>query len=144
MTPEEESKTDNTWLRGHSDGSAVTFITSQPMASLQCMYVPLHASHTVYPKTITVRDYHDGQWKFVGHIPDALIVNAGDMLEFLTGSYVCSVPSVDWQMVLIDVFFEFKSTIHRVVRPPSDQLGHRRLGLSAFCIYLVFKILNML
>jgi len=93
MPEEDEKKTANTWLRGHSDASYLTFITSQPMASLQ------------------VRDYTDGQWKWVGYRPNSLVVNTADTLEFLTGAY-------------------FKSTIHRVVSPPKDQRDHRRLGVS--------------
>lgn len=94
MSASDEAKTNNTWLRGHSDASALTFITSQPMASLQ------------------FRDYHDGEWKYVGYRPNALVLNIGDRFEFLTGGWA-------------------KSTIHRVVSPPKDQRGHRRLGLSA-------------
>ncbi|GJN87615.1 hypothetical protein Rhopal_000570-T1 [Rhodotorula paludigena] len=96
MSDSDEKKTDGTWLRGHSDASSLTFITSQPMTSLQ------------------FRDYHDGQWKYVGYRPNALVVNVGDRLEFLSGGL-------------------FKSTIHRVVGPPKDQRGHRRLGLIYFC-----------
>ncbi|BGP46955.1 hypothetical protein JCM10450v2_002807 [Rhodotorula kratochvilovae] len=96
MSAADERKTNNTWLRGHSDASSLTFITSQPMASLQ------------------FRDYHDGEWKYVGYRPNALVVNIGDRFEFLTGGL-------------------FKSTIHRVVSPPEDQRGHRRLGLIYFC-----------
>ncbi|GAA6062494.1 hypothetical protein JCM10212_001867 [Sporobolomyces blumeae] len=69
MPEDDERKTANTWLRGHSDASYLTFITSQPMASLQ------------------VRDYTDGAWKWVGYRPDALVVNVADCLEFLTGSF---------------------------------------------------------
>lgn len=69
MDPSDEKKVDNTWLRGHSDGNAFTFITSQPILSLQ------------------IRDYFTGEWKFVGHKPGGLIVNIGDTMEFLTGGY---------------------------------------------------------
>lgn len=69
MTPEQEAKTQKTWLRGHSDGTAFTFITSQPILSLQ------------------IRDYYTGQWRYVGHKPGALIVNIGDAMEFITGGY---------------------------------------------------------
>ncbi|GAA5842761.1 hypothetical protein JCM11251_001484 [Rhodosporidiobolus azoricus] len=96
MSEADEKKTENTWLRGHSDAGNLTFITSQPMTSLQ------------------FRDYHSGEWKFVGYRPNALVVNIGDRFEFLTGGF-------------------FKSTIHRVVSPPNDQKGHRRLGLIYFC-----------
>lgn len=96
MTKEEEEKTKDTWLRGHSDSTAFTFITSQPMATLQ------------------IRDYYTNSWKYVPYIPDSLVVNIGDALEFMTGGY-------------------FKSTIHRVVKPPVDQRGFKRLALIYFC-----------
>lgn len=69
MDPKEEEKVDKNWLRGHSDGSAFTFITSQPIMSLQ------------------IRDYFTGEWKYVGHTPGGLIVNIGDAMEFITGGY---------------------------------------------------------
>ncbi|CCE72971.1 Piso0_000579 [Millerozyma farinosa CBS 7064] len=69
MDPEDEAKVDKNWLRGHSDGTAFTFITSQPILSLQ------------------IRDYYTGKWRYVGHTPDGLIVNIGDAMEFITGGY---------------------------------------------------------
>lgn len=95
MKPEEEAITKKTWLRGHSDGTAFTFITSQPILSLQ------------------IRDYYTGQWRYVGHKPNSLIVNIGDAMEFLTGGY-------------------FKSSIHRVISPPNDQKQFKRLVLIYF------------
>lgn len=95
MKPEEESITENTWLRGHSDGTAFTFITSQPILSLQ------------------IRDYFTGEWRYVGHKPNSLIVNIGDGMEFLTGGY-------------------FKSSIHRVMSPPDDQKNYKREVLIYF------------
>lgn len=95
-TQEQNNLTDNTWLRGHSDSSALTFIASQPMVSLQ------------------VRDYSTGKWGYVAHVPDALIVNIGDGIEFLTGGY-------------------FRSTIHRVINPPASQEGHVRQSIIYFC-----------
>ncbi|KAG2736865.1 hypothetical protein G9P44_000955 [Scheffersomyces stipitis] len=96
LNPEDEAKVDNNWLRGHSDGTAFTFITSQPILSLQ------------------IRDYYTGDWKYVGHTPNGLIVNIGDALEFITGAY-------------------FKSSIHRVVTPPDDQKNFKRLVIIYFC-----------
>ncbi|CAK7901620.1 hypothetical protein CAAN1_23S00276 [[Candida] anglica] len=96
MNEEDSEKVDNNWLRGHSDGTGFTFITSQPILSLQ------------------IRDYFTGEWKFVGHQPGGLIVNIGDAMEFITGGY-------------------FKSSIHRVVSPPDDQKGFRRLVIIYFC-----------
>ncbi len=95
MSKEDEKKTGNTWLRGHSDSTAFTFIYSQPMSSLQ------------------IRDYYTGEWSHIQYIPNTFVCNAGDAIEFLTGGY-------------------FKSTIHRVVKPPVDQQGHKRLGLIYF------------
>jgi len=69
MNPDDQKKVNNNWLRGHSDSGGFTFITSQPILSLQ------------------IRDYHTGQWKYVDHIPNAFIVNVGDAFEFITGGY---------------------------------------------------------
>lgn len=66
MSEDDLVKTGNTALRGHADAGALTFITSQPMASLQ------------------FRDYHDGKWKYVGYRPNALVVNIGDRFEVRT------------------------------------------------------------
>lgn len=95
MPPEDQKKVENTWLRGHSDSGGFTFITSQPILSLQ------------------IRDYYTGEWNYVGHTPNGLIVNIGDAMEFITGGY-------------------FKSSIHRVVSPPDDQKNYRRLVLIYF------------
>ena len=95
MDPEDEKKVDQNWLRGHSDSGGFTFITSQPILSLQ------------------IRDYYTGKWRYVGHKPNSLIVNVGDAMEFITGSY-------------------FKLLIHRVVAPPNDQRSWKRLVLIYF------------
>lgn len=89
-------KTANTWLTGHSDISGFSFITSQPIISLQ------------------VRDYYSGEWKYVKHKPDALIVNIGDAMEFISGGL-------------------FKACLHRVIEPPIDQKQYQRLALIYFC-----------
>lgn len=96
MKKQDEQLTNKTWLRGHSDSCGFTFITSQPILSLQ------------------IRDYYTGEWKYVGHKPDSLIVNIGDAMEFITGGY-------------------FKSLIHRVISPPDDQKQFKRLVLIYFC-----------
>lgn len=59
----------STWMRGHSDQGALTFILSQPILSLQ------------------IRDYETNEWKFVTHTPGALVVNIADMVQQLTGGY---------------------------------------------------------
>lgn len=119
MSADDEKKTKGDWLRGHSDASSLTFITPQPMASLQ------------------FRDYHDGQWKFVGYRPNALVVNLGDRFEVRPAFFDSSTQSSLRALMRCRSCPQFltgsfaKSTIHRVVAPPADQRGHRRLGLSA-------------
>ncbi len=41
------------------------------------------------------------------------VVNCGDTTEYLSGGY-------------------YKSAVHRVIKPPADQAGYRRLGLYYF------------
>lgn len=86
------------WLGGHQDLSAITLLFSQPMTSLQ------------------VRDYRDeAEWRYVPHIPGAIIVNAGEPMMWWTGDY-------------------FKAAVHRVVQPPEDQSGHDRCGVFYFAV----------
>ncbi|AOA60621.1 Hypothetical protein PP7435_CHR1-1569 [Komagataella phaffii CBS 7435] len=94
-SPEDEVKTNQSWLRGHSDGSFITVLTSNPILSLQ------------------IRDYETGEWKFVSHKPDSLVVNVGDGFEFLSGGY-------------------FKSSIHRVHSPVEEQKGETRFQIIYF------------
>ncbi|KAH0831126.1 hypothetical protein J3R83DRAFT_13692 [Lanmaoa asiatica] len=91
---EEEAKTNNVWLKGHTDFGSITMLWSQPVAALQILS-------------------KDGRWRWVKHIDNALVVNAGDALDFLTGGY-------------------YKGTIHRVVQPPPDQQQYARLGVFYF------------
>ncbi|KAN0094766.1 Clavaminate synthase-like protein [Tylopilus felleus] len=91
---EEEAKTNNVWLKGHTDFGSITILWSQPVAALQILS-------------------KDGQWRWVKHIDNALVVNAGDALDFLTGGY-------------------YKGTVHRVVQPPPDQQEYTRLGVFYF------------
>lgn len=55
----------------------------------------------------------NGEWKYVPSVPGAIICNIGDTLNFWSGGY-------------------FKSTIHRVVRPPPDQVDAPRIGVFYF------------
>ncbi|KAF8870498.1 hypothetical protein BD779DRAFT_1614102 [Infundibulicybe gibba] len=91
---EEEEKTKNVWLKGHTDFGTITILYSQPVAALQIL-TP------------------DGKWKWVRHIDNALVINAGDAMEFLTGGY-------------------YRATIHRVIQPPPDQQSYARLGVFYF------------
>lgn len=86
------------WLSGHQDLTSLSLLFSQPMATLQ------------------VRDYHDeAQWKFVPHIPGAIIVNAGEPMMWWTGNY-------------------YKAAVHRVVEPPADQRDHDRSSVFYFVV----------
>ncbi|TFY69355.1 hypothetical protein EVJ58_g450 [Rhodofomes roseus] len=91
---EEEEKTKNVWLKGHADYTGISMLWSQPVAALQVMSP-------------------DGKWRWVKHIDNAVIINAGEAMAFLSGGY-------------------YKATIHRVVQPPEDQRGYPRLGLYYF------------
>jgi len=93
-TEEEETKTKNVWLKGHTDFGSITILWSQPVAALQILSP-------------------DGKWRWIKHIDNALVVNAGDAMEFLSGGY-------------------YRATIHRVVQPPADQRGYTRLGVFYF------------
>ncbi|CCM06178.1 uncharacterized protein FIBRA_08420 [Fibroporia radiculosa] len=93
---DEETKTKNIWLKGHTDFGTVTILWSQPVAALQILSP-------------------DGQWRWIRHIDNALVVNSGDAMEFLSGGF-------------------YKATIHRVVQPPPDQRGFTRLGVFYFAM----------
>ncbi|KAI0071947.1 Clavaminate synthase-like protein [Panus rudis PR-1116 ss-1] len=95
-TEEEEAKTNQVWLKGHIDFGTITILWSQPVASLQILS-------------------RDGKWRWVKHIPNALVINSGDAMEFLSGGY-------------------YRGTIHRVIQPPVDQRGYTRLGAFYFAM----------
>ncbi|KAG6831899.1 hypothetical protein H0H87_003550 [Tephrocybe sp. NHM501043] len=94
---EDEEKTKNVWLKGHTDSGSLTLLWSQPVSALQILGL-------------------DGKWKWVKHIDNALVVNSGDAIEFLSGGF-------------------YKPTIHRVRQPPSDQQGLTRLGVFYFALF---------
>jgi len=56
---------------------------------------------------------HDGKWISITALPDQLVVNVGDMLERLTNK-------------------KLKSTIHRVVNPPSHLMNTPRYSIPFF------------
>ncbi|KAG6919448.1 hypothetical protein DXG01_006331, partial [Tephrocybe rancida] len=93
---DEEVKTKNVWLKGHTDFGTVTILYSQPVSGLQILT-------------------QNGSWKWVKHVENALVINAGDALEFLSGGF-------------------YRATIHRVVQPPKDQQQATRLGVFYFCM----------
>lgn len=94
---EEMEKTGGVWLKGHVDFGSLTLLFSQPMASLQLM------------------DHFTGTWRWVPYIPGAIVVNAGEMMEWWTGGL-------------------YKATIHRVCQPPADQRNQDRCGLFYFVV----------
>ncbi|KAG5351981.1 hypothetical protein C0989_004275 [Termitomyces sp. Mn162] len=96
-TAEDEEKTKNVWLKGHTDFGSLTLLWSQPVSALQILDP-------------------QGKWKWVKHIDNALVVNAGEALEFLSGRF-------------------YKGTIHRVRQPPADQRGLTRLGVFYFALF---------
>ncbi|KAG6839742.1 hypothetical protein C0991_012121 [Blastosporella zonata] len=55
----------------------------------------------------------DNEWKWVKPADGGIVCNAGDTLSFLTKGYI-------------------KSTVHRVIRPPADQIHLDRLGVFYF------------
>ncbi|KAI0800148.1 hypothetical protein C8Q74DRAFT_394695 [Fomes fomentarius] len=95
-TEEEEQKSKNVWLKGHTDIGSITALWSQPVSGLQIMSP-------------------EGKWKWVRHIDNAVIINTGDTMDFLTGGY-------------------YKPTIHRVVQPPVDQRQSTRLCVMYFAM----------
>ncbi|KAF8177668.1 Clavaminate synthase-like protein [Pholiota molesta] len=93
---EDEAKTNSVWLKGHTDFGTITILYSQPVAALQILTKA-------------------GTWKWVKHIENALVINAGDALEFLSGGF-------------------YRATIHRVIQPPPDQQQYTRLGVFYFAM----------
>ncbi|KAH8690019.1 gibberellin 2-oxidase [Talaromyces proteolyticus] len=55
----------------------------------------------------------EGEWKYVKPVTGGITCNVADTLTFLTNGFL-------------------KSTVHRVVQPPADQLDLNRLGLLYF------------
>ncbi|KAI0669597.1 Clavaminate synthase-like protein [Trametes maxima] len=92
---DDDAKTDGVRLQGHTDFNAVSLLYSQPIVSLQVL-MP------------------DNVWRYVRHVPDALVINLGDAMHFISGGYL-------------------KQTIHRVVSPPDEvQVPYRRIGVFYF------------
>ncbi|KAA1475249.1 Clavaminate synthase-like protein [Dentipellis sp. KUC8613] len=106
LTPEEAAVTNNVMLNGHTDFGSVSMLVSQPITALQIL-MP------------------DGKWRYVQHRDNALVINIGDQLSFMSGGLL-------------------KGTIHRVVLPPADQLQYRRLGLFHFAHVLEGVPLDLL
>ncbi|KAF7439778.1 hypothetical protein PC9H_000114 [Pleurotus ostreatus] len=84
----------NVWLKGHTDIGTVTILYSQPIGGLQILSP-------------------DNKWRWIKHVDNALVVNVGNGIEFLSGGY-------------------YRATKHRVVQPPADQQNIPRLGVFYF------------
>ncbi|KAJ7193145.1 hypothetical protein GGX14DRAFT_478995 [Mycena pura] len=80
---EDREKKKHLWIPGHTDLGSVSFLYSQPIGGLQVLCP-------------------DGEWRYIRHHPEHIIVNLGDSLEFVTGGLLKAVP-------------------HRVMEPPSHQ-----------------------
>ncbi|KAK7441025.1 hypothetical protein VKT23_016806 [Stygiomarasmius scandens] len=95
---EDREKKKHLWVSGHTDFGSVTFLYSQPIAGLQVL-TP------------------NGQWRYIRHYPDHIIVSLGDSMEFVTGGVLKAAP-------------------HRVIEPPEDQRRLDRLGIVYFIPFL--------
>ncbi|KAF9011874.1 hypothetical protein BDQ17DRAFT_1396920 [Cyathus striatus] len=59
----------------------------------------------------------DNVWRYVKHKDNTYVINIGDQLSFMSGGLL-------------------KGTMHRVVRPPKDQVHYRRLGVFHFAHFI--------
>jgi isopenicillin N synthase-like dioxygenase len=95
---------------GHTDFGSLTLLFSQHVAGLQ-IRTP------------------EGEWKYVKPVKGGITCNAADTLSFLTNGK----RSRTFQQARANLGTGFiKSTIHRVVTPPKDQINIPRLGLLYF------------
>ncbi|KAF8805899.1 Clavaminate synthase-like protein [Phlegmacium glaucopus] len=102
----DREKSKHLMIPGHTDLGSVSFLYSQPIAGLQ-VQTP------------------DGEWRYVRHYPNHIIVNLGDCMEFMTGQVL-------------------KATPHRVKEPPGDQRHLERLGVFYFVPFLPDIVLSPL
>jgi isopenicillin N synthase-like dioxygenase len=113
-TQEEWDKAQAYTKGGHTDFGSLTLLFSQHVAGLQ-----IRAS--------------DGEWKYVKPVDGGITCNIADTLSFLTnGKYLPKYIRCDGISLIKTIGF-LKSTIHRVVTPPRDQIDIPRLGLLYFC-----------
>ncbi|RSH86304.1 uncharacterized protein EHS24_004546 [Apiotrichum porosum] len=91
---DDDDKPKDIYIRGHTDYNSISLLYSQPITALQILA-------------------KNDEWKYVRHVPGAVVVNTADALEFLSGGV-------------------FKATRHRVVRPPLDQADLIRYILIHF------------
>ena len=53
-TDEEEARTKNVWMKGHTDSGTITLLWSQPVVALQIMSP-------------------DGKWRYVRYVPNGIV-----------------------------------------------------------------------
>ncbi|KAF5350335.1 hypothetical protein D9758_012794 [Tetrapyrgos nigripes] len=92
---EEKQEAKHTWLSGETTKDTFSLIYSQSGMGFQI--------------------FQRGEWKYVKHVENAIILNVGDGLEIFSGGF-------------------FKATVHRVVRPPIDQRSTPRVGIFYFLV----------
>ncbi|KAJ7206475.1 Clavaminate synthase-like protein [Mycena pura] len=118
---EDEAKTKNVWLKGHTDFGTITVLYSQPVAALQILG-------------------RDGKWLWVKHIENALVINTGDALELLSGGYYKGTihrvvqPPVDQQHLTRLGLFYFATTDDAVkLAPLTHSPVLQRVGIERRC-----------
>lgn len=111
---DEEHKTGNVWLKGHTGKSGSPH--PQAMINTHCIiHIDFGSITILWSQPVTGLQIlsDDGKWRWIRHIDNALIINIGDCLEFLSGGF-------------------YRATIHRVIQPARDQRGYSRVGAFYF------------
>ena len=100
---------------GHTDFGSLTLLFSQHVAGLQ-IRTP------------------EGDWKYVKPVDGGITCNAADTLTFLTNgkSHPLHSTLTSYVELILPTTGFIKSTVHRVVTPPKDQMSIPRLGLLYF------------
>jgi hypothetical protein len=135
-TEEDREKKKHLWIPGHTD----LCVLIQNNSSLRLTVLYAHQWLSVFP--LCVIDWEllivasnlstdsqpiaglqvlspDGEWRYIRHYPEHIIVNIGDSLEFLTGGLLKAVPHRGMPRYASHVFkFKFHSN-------PSDGTSER-------------------
>lgn len=116
-TQEEWDKAQAYSKGGHTDFGSLTLLFSQHVAGLQ-IRTP------------------EGQWKYVKPVDGGITCNTADTLTFLTNGKCFLSRTGIYRFVSSGTYNGIigfiKSTVHRVVTPPQDQINIDRLGLLYF------------
>lgn len=75
----------------------------------------------------------DNVWRYVRHVPDALVINLGDAMHCTSPHIpICLLRFLTQRYTVISGGY-LKQTIHRVVSPPdASQVPYRRMGVFYF------------